>query len=130
MDIKLKTGLNHIEFWVSDLRKSIHFYNSFLPLVGWKHISEVSFSDGNMVIYFREMKDVEKTRSLGVRHLCFQATEREQVDQVYDALLVEQAKFIHGPLLMPYSDDYYTVDFCDPDGQVLEVAHTPHAILS
>jgi len=130
MDIKLKTGLNHIEFWVSDLRKSIKFYNSFLPLVGWKQISKVSFSDGNMVIYFQEMKDVQKTRSLGVRHLCFQATEREQVDQVYNALLNEQAKFIRGPLLMPYSKDYYTIDFFDPDGQVLEVAHTPHADIS
>jgi hypothetical protein len=25
-----------------------------------------------------------------------------------------------------YSRDYYTVDFRDPDGYVLEVAHTPH----
>jgi len=128
METKLKTGLNHIEFWVSDLRNSIKFYNSFLSLIGWKQISEVSFSDGNMVIYFQEMKDVEKTRSLGIRHLCFQATEKEQVDQVYDALLVEQAKLIRGPLLMPYSREYYTVDFLDPDGQVLEVAHTPYAI--
>ena len=76
------------------------------------------------------MKDVQKTRSLGVRHLCFQATEREQVDQVYNALLNEHAEFIRGPLLMPYSKDYYTIDFFDPDGQVLEVAHTPHANVS
>jgi len=130
MDIKLKTRLNHIEFWVSDLRKSIKFYNSFLPLVGWKQISEVSFTDGNTVIYFQEMKDVQKTRSLGVRHLCFQATEREQVDRVYNALVNEQAKFIRGPLPMPYSKDYYTIDFFDPDGQVLEVPHTPHADIS
>jgi hypothetical protein len=25
-----------------------------------------------------------------------------------------------------YSEGYYTVDFRDPDGYVIEVAHTPH----
>lgn len=129
MDNQLKPGINHIEFWVSDIRKSVEFYNSFLSLIGWKPISEVSFSNGIMVIYFQEMKGIEKIRSLGVRHLCFQATEKEQVDQVYDALMAIQTKIIRGPLLMPYSKEYYTVDFYDLDGQVLEVAHTPYADL-
>jgi len=127
---KLQPGINHIEFWVSNLETSIKFYNSFLSLVGWKQISNVSFSNGSMVIYFQEMKEVQNTRSLGVRHLCFQAMEKEQVDLVFDALVTEQAKFIRGPLLMPYSKDYYTVDFYDPDGQVIEVAYTPYANLS
>jgi len=127
MDSKLKPGINHIEFWVSDLSRSMRFYNSFLSLIGWKPISEVSFSNGSMVIYFQEMKNIEKNNSLGMRHLCFQATEKEQVDQVYNILMTEQTKFIRGPLLMPYSREYYTVDFYDPDGQVLEVAHTPYA---
>lgn len=127
---KLQPGINHIEFWVSNLETSIKFYNSFLSLVGWKQISNVSFSNGSMVIYFQEMKEVQNTRSLGVRHLCFQAMEKEQVDLVFDALVTEQAKFIRSPLLMPYSKDYYTVDFYDPDGQVIEVAYTPYANLS
>ena len=127
---KLQPGINHIEFWVSNRDLSMKFYNSFLSLIGWKKISDVSFTNGSMIIYFQEMKDVDKTKSLGMRHLCFQAVEKEQVDQVYDALLTEQAKFIRGPLLMPYSKDYYTVDFYDPDGQVIEVAYTPYANLS
>ena len=130
MDNKLQPGINHIEFWVSDIHKTMKFYNSFLSIIGWKQISEVSFSNGSMVIYFMEMKDVGKTRSLGVRHLCFQAIEKEQVEQVYNALVIEQAKIIRGPLFMPYSKEYYTVDFYDPDGQVTEVAHTPYANLS
>lgn len=129
MSNDLKPGINHIEFWVSDIRKSMKFYNSFLSLIGWKQISEVSFSSGSMVIYFLEMKGVEKVRSLGVRHLCFQATKKEQVDQVYQALFTEKADFIRGPLSMSYSSGYYTVDFYDPDGQIIEVAHTPNASL-
>lgn len=105
------------------------FYNSFLHLIGWEQISEVSFSNGSMVIYFLEMKGIEKLRSLGIRHLCFQATKKELVDQVYQALFTEQADIIRGPLYMSYSSEYYTVDFYDPDGQVIEVAHTPNAIL-
>lgn len=127
MDNQLRPGINHIEFWVSDVRKSMKFYNSFLSLIGWKQLSDVSFSNGSMVIYFQEMKNIEKTRSLGVRHLCFQATEKEQVDQVYIALIAEQTKVIRGPMVMPYSKEYYTVDFYDLDSQVIEVAHTPYA---
>jgi len=129
MAVQLKPGINHIEFWVSDIGKSMKFYNSFLSLIGWKQISGVSFSDGSMVIYFMEMKGVEKVKSLGVRHLCFQATEKEKVDLVAKALVNEQADIIRGPLLMPYSKDYYTVDFRDPDGQVIEVAHIPNAVM-
>jgi len=130
MESELKPGINHIEFWVSDILKSMKFYTSFLTLIGWEKISEVSFSNGSMVIYFLEMKGIEKLKSLGVRHLCFQAVKKEQVDQVYEALLTEHTDFIRGPLLMPYSREYYTVDFYDPDGQVIEVAHTPYASLN
>ena len=128
METKLNPGINHIEFWVSNLGRSIKFYNSFLALIGWKQISEVSFSNGSMIIYFLQMDGVEKLRSLGMRHLCFQATEQEQVDKVHEALLSENTNIIRGPELMPYSKSYYTVDFHDPDGQVIEVAYTPNAI--
>ncbi|MET1057357.1 MAG: VOC family protein [Pedobacter sp.] len=127
MSNRLKPGINHIEFWVSDLRQSMNFYNSFLPLIGWKKISDVSFSTENMVIYFQEMKEIKKLRSLGVRHLCFQAVEKGQVEEVCSAMVAQQANIIRGPLLMPYSKEYYTLDFFDPDGQVIEVAHTPFA---
>jgi len=128
METTLKPGINHIEFWVSDIPQSMTFYNSFLTLVGWKRSSDRSFTDGSMVIYFMEMKDVEKTRSLGIRHICFQAVEKKQVDEVHQALMKQEAKIIRGPVIMPYSREYYTVDFYDPDGQVIEVAHTPYAV--
>lgn len=123
-DIKLKSGINHIEFWVSDIKRSVLFYNTFLSLIGWEKISSNSFSDGTMVIYFIERKDDQKIDSLGMRHLCFQAIEKKQVDEVHKALLNLSAKIIRGPIPMPYSEGYYTVDFYDPDGQVLEVAYT------
>jgi catechol 2,3-dioxygenase-like lactoylglutathione lyase family enzyme len=124
-----KPGINHIEFWVSDLARSIRFYSSFLSLIGWEKSSDVSFSNGSVTIYFIENRAVEKMNTLGVRHLCFQAVEKEQVDRVYEVLTSAEAVFIRGPILMPYSEGYYTVDFYDPDGQILEVAYTTDVTL-
>lgn len=127
MNTTLRPGINHIEYWVSNLSKSIKFYSCFLSIIGWEQISEVSFSNGSMVIYFVESKKIHTKVSHGVRHICFQAMEKDQVNQVYHELATEKAEFIRGPIMMPYSKEYYTVDFYDPDGQVVEVAHTPYS---
>jgi catechol 2,3-dioxygenase-like lactoylglutathione lyase family enzyme len=127
METKLRSGINHIEFWVSDIKRTIPFYESFLKRIGWEKKSDISFSDGSMIIYFLETKGVEKVKSLGIRHVCFQATEKGQVDDVHKALRDMKTEIIRGPQFMPYSKEYYTVDFYDPDGQVIEVAHTPYA---
>lgn len=122
----IKAGIHHLEFCVSDITQSMKFYGSFLNLIGWEKISANSFSSGETTIYFVERKNDEKANSLGIRDLCFQATEKVQVDQIYDILSAENAKIIRGPVEMPYSEGYYTVDFYDPDGQILEVAYTPN----
>ncbi|QTE23110.1 VOC family protein [Polaribacter cellanae] len=124
--MKFKPGINHIEFWVSDLEESVKFYNGFLKIIGWKQTNEKSFTNGNIEIYLNEVKKIKKTKSLGIRHLCFQAVKKEQVDLVYEYLSKEQSKIIRKPMFMGYSKEYYTVDFFDPDGQILEVAHTPN----
>lgn len=74
---------------------------------------------------FYRKKNKKKVDSLGMRHLCFQAIEKNQVDEVHKTLLNLNAKIIRGPILMSYSEGYYTVDFYDPDGQIMEVAYTP-----
>jgi catechol 2,3-dioxygenase-like lactoylglutathione lyase family enzyme len=97
MNNQSKPGINHIEFWVSDLKKTIPFYQSFLIIIGWKLINPVSFTNGGMEIYFSERRDNKKIDSLGIRHLCFQATTREQVDRVYENLLKLGTTFIRKP---------------------------------
>ena len=119
-------GINHIEFWVSDIKKAIPFYQSFLTIIGWKSLCPVSFTNGSIEIFFSERSENRKLDSLGIRHLCFQATTSEQVDRVYRILLDMETTFIRKPQIMNYSKAYYTVDFYDPDGQIIEVAHTPY----
>ena len=125
MDHNYGPGINHIEFWVKNLEESIGFYSELFPMIGWYALNRTSFSCGHHEIYFKEMP-VALHDSLGVRHICFHATSREVVDQVGKWLRSRKADVIRGPQEMPqYDATYYTVDFRDPNGFVLEVAHTP-----
>lgn len=129
MNYPYAPGINHIEFWVKDLAESTAFYRALFPMIGWYALNETSFSCGQHEIYFKQMP-VEFCDSLGVRHICFHATSREVVDQVGAWLRGQQANIIRGPQEMPhYHAGYYTVDFRDPNGFVLEVAFTPEARL-
>lgn len=118
-------GINHIEFWVKDLEQSVAFYSKLFPMIGWYALNNTSYSCGRHEIYFKEMP-VALHNSLGVRHICFHATSRDVVNQVGEWLQTIGADVIRGPQEMPqYDASYYTVDFRDPNGFVLEVAHTP-----
>jgi len=119
-------GINHIEYWVHDLNRSLRLFTALFSLLGWKQLSKTEFSCGTCVFYFAE-KPVRRNDSSGVRHVCFTAPSRQTVDQVARTLRSEDAEILRGPLEMPdYSEAYYTVDFRDPDGNVVEVAHTPN----
>ena len=125
MNSRYGPGINHIEFWVKDLDESTAFYSELFPMIGWYALNKTSYSCGQHEIYFREMP-VALHDSLGVRHICFHAVSREVVDLVGVWLKNRKADIIRGPQEMPhYNATYYTVDFRDPNGFVLEVAHTP-----
>ena len=64
---------------------------------------------------------------MGVRHICFWAEDRAMVDRIGEYVKNTGVEIIRGPLVVQeYSPEYYTVDFYDPDGFMLEVAHTPN----
>jgi catechol 2,3-dioxygenase-like lactoylglutathione lyase family enzyme len=122
----LKTGINHIEFWVNDLKQSLKFYEPIFKAIGWNKLGETEFSSGSTVVYLVE-HPAKRVEVAGPRHICFQAGTRDVVDAVGKILMRCGATIIRGPVEMPeYSKGYYTVDFRDPDGYVLEVAHTPN----
>ncbi|MEH7217847.1 hypothetical protein [Bacillus toyonensis] len=50
-----------------------------------------------------------------------------KLNKVADFLASTKVKVIRGPIEMNhYSDGYYTVDFYDPNGFIIEVAYTPN----
>ena len=129
MSYKFGIGISHLEFWVKDLDESLQFYSKLFPLIGWHALNNTSYSCGTHEIYFKQVP-VALHDSLGVRHICFHASGREVVDKVGEWLRSIKADIIRGPQAMPqYDQSYYTVDFRDPNGFVLEVAHTPDITL-
>jgi len=122
-------GINHIEFWVKDLEQSMAFYSKLFPMIGWHALNQTSYSCGRHELYFKEMP-VALHDSLGVRHICFHAVSRAIVDEVGEWLQRINADIIRGPQEMPqYSASYYTIDFRDPNGFVLEVTYAPDSKL-
>jgi catechol 2,3-dioxygenase-like lactoylglutathione lyase family enzyme len=119
-------GISHIEFWVSDMERSLAFYSPLFSRLGWRQIHDHEFTDGTVKIYFIE-KYVAVQDAAGPRHLCFKAESRARVDEVAAFLRSVGAMILRGPCEMKYSEGYYTVDFKDPDGYILEVAHAPNS---
>ncbi|MGF9965889.1 VOC family protein [Bacillus rhizoplanae] len=119
-------GIHHIEFWVANLEESMKFYRELFSIIGWKQLNETAFSTGKTEIYFKEI-GVELVRTLGPRHICYQAIHRSVVDEVACFLHNVHATIIRGPIeVKEYSEGYYTVDFYDPNGYILEVVHAPN----
>lgn len=121
-------GIRHIEILVSDLEKSVSFYAELFSLIGWERVDKTGFACGDMKIYLKESLFKERdTGTLGARHICFHAPDRETVDAVGKFLCEYGVKIIRGPLEL--KDDwhpdggYHTVDFHDPDRYILEVAY-------
>lgn len=123
----MKPGINHIEIWVSDIDKSSKFYKELFSIIGWKELGKSAWSSGTSEIYLREEKATSRILSLGVHHICMQATNKEMVNRVADWLRENKSKIFNGPQEMTsYSAGYFTIDFYDPDGFILEVAYTPN----
>ena len=121
----MATGIKHIEIAVSDLKKSLEFYGTLFAILGWKQVPENGFVTANTKVYLKQW-GFPKGNTLGARHICFWAADRVVVDKVGVFVKGVGVHIIRGPLLVPeYSPDYYTMDFYDPDGYMLEVAHTP-----
>ena len=117
-----KAIIKHIEFWVSDLKRSMKFYRGIFELIGWDNIEGNAFSNGQTKIYFIE-QDVKSQKTIGPRHICFLAGSRKTVDNIGRFLVENDYDVIRGPLESNYKNrGSYTVDFRDPDGYVIEAA--------
>jgi catechol 2,3-dioxygenase-like lactoylglutathione lyase family enzyme len=118
------SAIHHIELSVSDLARSSDFYKALLVGLGWTELRSGMYLKDGCEVYLKAVADAESGPRHGPRHVCFRAASREDVDRTGVLLRSRGASILRGPLAMPqYSATYYTVDFRDPDGFVLEVAH-------
>ncbi len=127
-------GIEHMDLTVSDMQRSLPFYEKVLGFLGFRrvaHESYIALSNGHMGIGFRPVAPEEKDHSfnryrVGLHHLALRAKNREDVDQLYQFLLREGFTILDPPAEYPqYGPNYYAVFFADPDEMKLEFVHFP-----
>ena len=134
-------GVDHLDLVVSDLERSLAFYQELLRPLGYTRLSEIEGERGERVLYvgreggmasvsLRERqshaRDIPYDRyDLGIHHLAFRAESRADVDERAAWLQAQGVEIESGPKEYEYTDGYYAVFFPDPDGLKLEILHRP-----
>ncbi len=132
-------AVDHLDLVVSDLERSLAFYNELLEPLGFNRNSEIAGERGERVVYIggtgHTSVSLRETQSppagpydrysIGLHHLCFGAPSREVVDERAAWLQARGAEIESGPAEYDYTPGYYAVFFYDPDGIKLEIVHRP-----
>jgi catechol 2,3-dioxygenase-like lactoylglutathione lyase family enzyme len=127
--------LDHVFLTVSDLDRSIAFYEAVLPRLGIRIRHDYSGADGpaghpdlkgfgaNGRIFFWLRQG---TASPDAVHVGFVANSETEVQSAYDAALAAGAttKFVPGAQEY-YDPRYYAAQVTDPDGYSLEFVYKP-----
>lgn len=122
--------LDHIILTVSDIERSLAFYDSaleplnirfFLPYNGENgHPDLWGFGDGTRACFWLKVGNPDPASI----HWGFMAASNEQVDAFYKAALAAGAKDHISPRARTeYYPGYYAADVLDPDGYSFEAVH-------
>ncbi|TCS94911.1 VOC family protein [Hazenella coriacea] len=117
--------LHHIEIYVSDLQRTIQFWNWFLGELGYEvhqqWSSGISWKHGSTYLVFvqadQKYMDVTYHRCrVGLNHLAFHANSKEQVDEITLKLQEKKIKILYQNK-HPFAggEHHYAVYFEDPD---------------
>jgi catechol 2,3-dioxygenase-like lactoylglutathione lyase family enzyme len=123
--------LHHVEIYVSNLNKSIEFWNWLLTKLGYEQFQKWElgiswkYQDTYLVFVQAEERflDVPYHRCrVGLNHLAFHARSREHVDEITDTLIDKEIPILYREK-HPYAGgpDYYAVFFEDPDRIKVEI---------
>ncbi|MBA2616027.1 MAG: VOC family protein [Actinobacteria bacterium] len=132
--------IHHLDLVVTDLERSVAFYQE---LLGWTESGEILGERGERVVYVwppdrdgagsiglraaqSDPHSIPYERySVGMHHLAFNASSRDEVDERFAWLQERGAEIETGPREYDYTPGYYAVFFYDPDGLKLELVHRP-----
>lgn len=129
--------IDHLSIGVSDLVRSLAFYDIVLAELGFKRCMNVEVDGKKAVGYGYDRRpifwighqngDMTAIAPSSGFHIAFQATSRVAVDAFYRAAMAAGATDNGKPGLRPqYHPDYYAAFILDPDGYHLEaVCHQP-----
>lgn len=129
----MKGILHHIEIYVSDLMKTIEFYDWFLPELGYKIFQNWEFgksyklNDTYIVFVQTEEKYLEQPyhrKRTGLNHLAFFGDSKEFIDNITDKLKSRNIRILYEDR-HPFAENYYAVFFEDPDRMKIEIVANP-----
>ena len=117
-------GVDHVYLTVSDMVRSLAFYDTVLGLLDFRALDAPIGGDPHRHYFNRVMQiSIRPARggthdpyAPGLHHLCLQVADKAAVDRIA-RLLRDAGIEISDPALYPqYADDYYAIFFDDPDG--------------
>ena len=127
-------GIAHIQLSVSNMERSIPFYEKLLHSLEMVTLfSSPQFFyciGGRTGVAISPIEPAfadqpYNQRRAGLHHLCFRAKSREDVDAIYKTALELSAKIVRVPREDTWAPGYYSVLFEDPDGIRIEANFVP-----
>lgn len=128
----MEGSIHHIELYVSDLKKSVEFWEwllteKFSYKVFQKWDSGISFIFGDTYIVFvqtdkKYLDNSYNRKNTGLNHLAFNCNSEEFIDKLTTELKERNINILYTEK-HPYAggEDYYAVFFEDPDRIKVEV---------
>lgn len=128
--------INHFDLTVSDLDRSIRFYDALLTYLGYVRSTEYEGGIPNWTLrvgpiclslglHKARVDTVHNRYSPGLHHLAFHASSREDVQSVYALVKSMGEQILDAPAEYDYTPGYFAAFFADPDGLKVEVVFEP-----
>jgi catechol 2,3-dioxygenase-like lactoylglutathione lyase family enzyme len=126
--------IGHINLSVSDMERSVVFYDRLMFTLGFEKGLDESGDWGAVkgykgenieleIIHENSIEYKEFNRYVGVNHIAFEVESKEKVDELYKLVKTLGVKITRKPKNYPeYTEKYYAFFFRDPDGIPLEIA--------
>lgn len=128
-------GIAHIQLTVSDMEKSVPFYNDLLACMGMVPVIDDKqnyyYCVGGRTALAIAPSDPSKPSStfaqnnVGLHHVCFRARSNDDVDEIFAVAKSLAAVVIRAPKEDGFAPGYYSCLFEDPDGIRIEVNYVP-----
>jgi len=126
------TGIDHVYLAVSDLDRSQLFYDTVMPLLGFRSNRFDIDGDPHLHYYNRHFGLVLRPARTatphdpyapGLHHLCLRVASIEELVEVVDRLRAAGVAASPARHCPEYAPDYWATFFDDPDGIRLEVTN-------
>jgi len=124
------TGVDHLYVAVSDLARSVAFYDPVMKALGFRKGTRAIAGEPHAHYFNRELQYTLRPArgsarhdpyAPGLHHLCFRVGTTADVDEAARALRALGVAISKPALYPEYAPDYYAAFFSDPDGLRLEI---------